>query len=68
MTGKRGGRVQVNVLQYMELVQRVEELEKAVYGKPDSMTKNEVIEKLKESGIEFNPRDKKEVLMSLLEE
>lgn len=32
----------------------------------DDLTKDEIIAKLKEKGIEYNPRDKKEVLFNLL--
>lgn len=32
----------------------------------DGITKDEIIEKLKEKGIEHNPKDKKEVLYDLL--
>ena len=32
MYSKRGGRVQVNMMQYMELVERVENLEKLLEG------------------------------------
>ena len=32
----------------------------------DGITKDEIIEKLKEKGIEHNPKDKKEVLFDLL--
>lgn len=64
--GRRGGRVAVNRMQYAELLERVDALEKAVYGTKDELTKPEIIDKLKESGVEFNPRDKKDVLLSLL--
>ena len=32
----------------------------------DGITKDEIIERLKEKGIEHNPKDKKEVLFDLL--
>lgn len=38
------------------------------YSELKSMTKKEVMESLDASGIEYNPRDKKEVLLKLLEE
>lgn len=42
--------------------------DKIVNTKEPSMTKNDVMESLNASGIDYNPRDKKEVLMKLLEE
>lgn len=77
MYSKRGGRVQVNMMQFYELVERVENLENAlsndngkkeqVKKSSDEPTKKEVIAMLDEHPeIKYNPRDKKEVLLSLL--
>lgn len=43
--------------------------ESVVEAQPEEkpMTKNEVMESLDASGIDYNPRDKKEVLLKLLE-
>jgi len=38
-----------------------------ISDEPKPMTKNEVMESLDASGIDYNPRDKKEVLYALLE-
>ncbi|MBW1853101.1 MAG: hypothetical protein JRJ00_00210 [Deltaproteobacteria bacterium] len=73
---KRGGSVQVNMLQFYELVQRVEKLEELIKEKPETktskedsnVTKNDVMALLDEKGIKYNPRDKKEVLVELLNE
>ena len=72
--GKRGGRVQVNMMQYQELVERVEKLEALVKPKevdqeflPD-LTKDEVMKALDKKGIKYNIRDKKDVLIELLKE
>lgn len=94
--GRRGGRIQVNMLQYMELVERVEKLEALIKPKevehiredvsvmhpkgfsyPENeeensdkeknvLTKNKVMALLDEKGIKYNPRDKKDVLIELL--
>ena len=79
--GRRGGRIQVNMLQYMELVERVEKLEAQIKPKEveqktiklnkepdgeDVLTKNKAMALLDEKGIKYNPRDKKEVLIELL--
>jgi len=75
MNGKRGGRVQVNMMQYYELVDRVLALENAlseltkkdtVKDTSDEITKKYVIESLNAKGIKHNPRDRKEVLVDLL--
>ena len=76
MYGKRGGRVQVNMMQFYELVERVTALENALSKtkvkevvkdtSEDEMTKKEVIDLLVSNGIKHNPRDKKEVLLDLL--
>ena len=76
MYGKRGGRVQVNVMQFMELKERVAVLENALSEltkkdtvkdtSEDGMTKKDVIDLLDAQGIKYNPRDKKEVLLDLL--
>ena len=78
MYGKRGGRVQVNMMQFYELVERVAALENALsklkvneeaqeeVPVDGEMTKKEVIESLVSKGVKHNPRDKKEVLLSLL--
>ena len=74
--GRRGGRVQVNMLQYMELVERVDKLEalikpKEVEQNSDEeivLTKNELMISLDKKGIKYNPRDKKDVLVELLKE
>ena len=66
--GRRGGRVQVNMMQYMELVERVDKLEalikpKEVEQNSDEeivLTKNELMISLDKKGIKYNPRDKKE--------
>lgn len=86
MYSKRGGRVQVNMMQYQELVERVEKLEtqndkkedvrpKSIINKVDItkeevetvvLTKNEAMALLDEKEIKYNPRDKKDVLIELL--
>jgi ATP-dependent protease HslVU (ClpYQ) ATPase subunit len=88
MYSKRGGRVQVNMMQYYELVERVENLEK-LHNKEEVkheaiepaeenevieadevekivLTKNKAMALLDEKGIKYNPRDKKDVLVELL--
>jgi ATP-dependent protease HslVU (ClpYQ) ATPase subunit len=88
MYSKRGGRVQVNMMQYYELVERVENLEK-LHKKEEvkheaiepaeenevieadevekiALTKNKAMALLDEKGIKYNPRDKKDVLVELL--
>jgi hypothetical protein len=72
MQGKRGGRVQVNMMQYMELVERVEGLE-AIVKNIDvappveaELTKPNIMKALDNAGVKYNPRDKKEVLSELL--
>lgn len=73
MTSKRGGRVQVNMLQFYELVDRVEKLEAQNAEKKEEqeekepvLTKKDVIALLDEKGIKYNPRDKKDALIELL--
>ena len=71
MYSKRGGRVQVNVLQFNELKERVANLEaqsapKEVEQDEPVLTKNQIIALLDEKGIEYNPRDKKDILIELL--
>ena len=73
MQGKRGGRVQVNMMQYMELVARVEKLEtmigkNVVEESNPELTKKEIVKLLDKKGIEYNIRDKKDILIKLLEE
>lgn len=69
---KRGGSVQVNRMQYMELVERVEKLEALVkpkeveQDKKPELTKNEVMKALDKKGITYNIRDKKVILVELL--
>ena len=79
---KRGGSVQVNMMQYQELVERVERLESlivkdhveqsqitetAVVTETVVLTKIETMTLLDEKGIKYNPRDKKGILIELLE-
>ena len=72
--GRRDGRVQVNMMQYMELVERVDKLEALVKPKEVEqnsdeetvLTKNELMISLDKKGIQYNPRDKKDVLIELL--
>lgn len=78
MHSKRGGRVQVNMMQYRELENRVDALEKAgkpiesktkpeTNEKPDTtVTKAVVIKMLKDKNVKHDPRDKKDVLLELL--
>ncbi len=72
MHTKRGGRVQVNMMQFYELVERVDKLEQLLKEKvsePEeghAPTKPEVMASLDEKGIKYNPRDKKDVLIGLL--
>lgn len=80
MYSKRGGRVQVNMMQYRELENRVDALEKAAKSKPVELkkkpetinktdsgpTKPDVIKMLKDKNIKHDPRDKKDVLIELL--
>ena len=72
MYGKRGGRVQVNMMQYQELVERVETLEailiKKEVEKPETAepTKPDIMKALDDKGIKYNSRDKKDVLIGLL--
>lgn len=72
MYSKRGGRVQVNMMQYNELVERVENLEaqnkpKEVEQKEESvLSKKDVMALLDDKDIKYNPRDKKDVLIELL--
>jgi len=47
-------------------IKPIESDQKIVQDQP-TMTKKEVMESLDASGIDYNPRDKKEVLLSLLE-
>ena len=68
--GRRGGRVQVNFLQYMELVKRVDNLE-AFMNKKEviqdiELTKNDIMKDLDDKGIKYNPRDRKDILQELL--
>ncbi len=87
MQSKRGGRIQVNMLQYYELVERVEKLEAqnvqedVKQEEPEEITQEEsgedstilevltkpqVMALLDEKGTKYNPRDKKDVLIELL--
>lgn len=75
MTNKRGGRVQVNMMQYYELVQRVEKLEKALFDsqievvkKDSELTNGEIKEILTQRNIPFTTRNTKEELLKLMEE
>ena len=43
------------------------EIKETIVAEEKEMTKKEVMESLDASGIEYNPRDKKEVLLKLLE-
>jgi len=72
MEGRRGGRVQVNVLQYQELVERVERLE-AILQKPDigkvgqdDLTKKDIMEMLDHRGISYTTRDTRDDLIAFL--
>jgi hypothetical protein len=70
--GKRGGRVQVNMMQYYELVDRVTVLEAIVskldLAKPEAveLTKNDIMKALDDKRIKYNPRDRKDILQELL--
>lgn len=74
-SGRRGGRVQVNMMQYQELVERVEKLEALIKPKEVEqnldeetvLTKNEIMSLLDNKGITYNPRDKKDILIELLD-
>ena len=68
MYTKRGGRVNVSKMAFEELVNRVVALELITTQNKDSKTKNDVMAELDEKGIDYNPRDKKEVLENLLME
>lgn len=72
MQNKRGGRVQVNMMQYYELVRRVEKLENALIDnnevkKETELTNGEMREMLTKRGISFTTRNTKEELLQLLE-
>lgn len=81
MYSKRGGRVQVNMMQFHELVERVDKLEaenkpKEVEQKPiklekptdgeNVLTKNKVMALLDKKGIKYDNRKRKDVLIELL--
>lgn len=71
MYSKRGGRVAVNRMQFQDLVYRVQRLEEeasdnAADPETSTLTKPDVIKKLKELNIDHNPRDKKYDLIELL--
>ena len=75
MVNKRGGRVQVNMMQYYELVGRVEKLEKALFDsqieevKTESeLTNGEIKEILTQRNIPFTTRSTKEELLKLMGE
>lgn len=72
MSGRRGGRVQVNMLQYLELVERIDRLESLVLkvGKEEEsdLTKKEIMEQLDALSISYNARSRREELLSLLPE
>ena len=72
MDGRRGGRVQVNMLQYMELVERVEKLEALVKPKEvkqvkePALTKEEIMSRLDKKGIKYNLKTTKAKLIKLM--
>lgn len=74
MMNKRGGRVQVNMMQYQELVNRVDALEKILFDKQletvreeSELTKGEIKEILMKRDVPFTTKNTKEELLGLLE-
>ncbi|GFN35814.1 hypothetical protein [Tepidimicrobium xylanilyticum] len=63
LTGFQRRRRQLAKRKALEEQKKQEEVKKLSI---DDMTKEEIIKKLEEKGIEYNPRDKKEVLFNLL--
>jgi hypothetical protein len=63
LTGFQRRRRQLAKRKALEEQKKQEEVKKLSI---DDMTKEEIIKKLEEKGIEHNPRDKKEVLFKLL--
>lgn len=63
LTGFQRRRRQLAKRKALEEQKKQEEVKKLSI---DDLTKDEIIAKLKEKGIEHNPRDKKEILFKLL--
>ena len=74
MQGRRGGRIQVNFLQFMELTERVERLEAAIFKdnisleSDNELTKQDIKDLLDQQGISYTTKHTKEDLLGLLNE
>lgn len=72
MQGRRGGRVQVNALQFMELEERVAKLEALLIDTNtevegnDSLTREDIMEILDKQHISYRKKDTRDVLLGLL--